>query len=463
MGIGVSRKQRVFAVVESTVGTIVFPATADFIRPAGDAVLNQNPGFTDSEEKQDTLDVLDRFRNAVPPGEFTLPMYLRTVANYATPQGDILFQSWQGGVNPTTAGSLASGVLDTHSQTGATISLITGGTFPEVGVIQVGTEEIYYGAMATTASSDKVRITDCTRGYRSTTTASHASGDTVDLLSRWYPQDTDSPSFSLWVESDHFTQGLAGCSVNNAVLGVDNEGAVNLTFTGQGTEMVWAGRTQLAAHALASTGGGATWATVDNASLFSVGAYIWNETAPDSNSGAGHIITAVNATDNTIKFTASTTNTSWATDDYICGYLPEDVTVLGTVVESRNTDIELDGVSATIKNTDFTFDVPKEYITDEVGTTYPSDYIENQRSIMADLDLYFREANAAYFKEGFEGNDVSFWARFGGNAGRRLELWMPRCKLEVPTINFTAPAINLTIPLKALGTDGEDSCQIILT
>ena len=462
MGIGVSRKQRVFAVVETTLGSFTFPATADFIRPAGDAILNQNPAFTDSEEKQDTLDVLDRFRNAVPPGEFTLPMYLRTVANYATPQGDILFQSWQGGVNPDTAGSLASGVLDAIGQTGATVSVITGGVFPEKGVIKVGTEEIYYGAMATTASSDKIRVTDCVRGYRSTTAAAHASNDAVTLMSRWYPQDTDSPSFSLWVESDHFVQGLAGCSVNNAVLGVDNEGAVNLTFTGQGTEMVWAGRTQLAAKTEPAAGG-ATWATVDNASLFSVGAYFWNETAPDNNNGAGHLITAVNATDNTIKFTASHTNTSWATDDYICGYLPEDVTVLGTVVESRNTDIELDGVSATIKNTDFTFDVPKGYITDEVGTTYPTDYIENQRNITTTLNLYFREANAAYFKEGFEGNDVSFWARFGGNAGRRLEIWMPRCKLEVPTINFTAPAINLSIPLKALGTSGEDSCQIILT
>ena len=463
MGIGVSRKQRVFAVVESTVGTLVFPATADFIRPAGDAVLNQTPAFMDSEEKQDTLDVLDRFRNATPPGEFTLPTYLRTVANYATPQGDILFQSWQGGVNPDTAATLASGVFDTHAQTGGTISLITGGEFPERGVIGIGTEEIYFGAMATTASADKVRITECVRGYRSTSAASHASDDAVTLLSRWYPQDTDCPSFSLWIESDHFTQGLAGCSVNNVVLGVDNEGAVNLTFSGQGTQMVWAGRTQLAAHSAASAAGGATWATVDNASLFSVGSYIWNETAPDSNSGAGHIVTAINATNNTIKFTASQTNTSWATDDYICGYLPEDESVLGTVVESRNTDVELDGVSATIKSTDFNFDVPKEYVTDEVGTTYPSDYIENVRNITADLDLYFREANAAYFKEGFEGTNVTFWARFGGNAGRRMEIYMPSCSLEVPTINFTAPAINLAIPLKALGVLGEDSCQVILT
>jgi len=461
MGIGVSRKQRVFAVVESTVGTLVFPATADFIRPAGDAVLNQTPAFMDSEEKQDTLDVLDRFRNAVPPGEFTLPTYLRTVANYATPQGDILIQSWQGGVNPLCQGSLATGVLDTTGQTGATISVIKAGTFPEKGVIKVGTEEIYFGAMATTASSDKVRITECTRAYRSTTAAAHASSDLVTLMSRWYPQDTDCPSFSLWVESDHFTQGLAGCSINNVVLGVDNEGAVTLNFSGQGTQMVWAGRTQLAAKG-AAIGTGSTWATVDNASLFSVGSYIWNETEEDSNSGAGYLIDSINATDNTIHVT-ETMDSHWATDDYICGYLPEDVTVLGTVVESRNTDIELDAVSATIKSTDFNFDVPKDYITDEVGTTYPSDYIENQRAITADLDLYFREAAAAYFKEGFEGNDVAFWARFGGNAGRRLELYMPRCKLEVPTINFSAPAINLAIPLKALGTSGEDSCQVILT
>lgn len=459
MGIGVSRKQRVFAVLEDTEGTLKFPAAANFIRPAGDAVMNQSPDFFDSEEKQDTLDVLDQFQNATPPGDFTLPMYLRTVASYATPQGDALFQSWQGGVNPTTTASLATqGLAGSKTATGGTIDTIAGGSFPTCGVIKINNEEIHYGSLAT-LSSTSVRLTDCTRGYRSTTaTSSHVENDSVSLESRWYPQDTESPSFSLWIETDHFTQGMSGCSVGSVVLGVNNEGAVTLTFTGNGMEMVWAGKSQLASN---SASGATSSITVDDAKLFKVGAYIQNYTKSDTNSGSGFLITESNATANTLKISTGITM-AWATDDYIQGYLPS-ASVLGSAVESRYTDIELDGVAATIKNTDFTFNVPKVYITDEVGTTYPEDYMEDVRDITATLNLYFREADAKYFKEGYDGNEVTFWARFGNTAGRRLEIYMPKCKLQVPTMEFTAPAVNLSMPLKALGDSGEDSCEVVLT
>ena len=67
--IALSRRQSVFAVKEVTTGTLVFPTAADYIRPAGDAVLNQTPAFMDSNEKADTLDLLDQFTNALPPGD----------------------------------------------------------------------------------------------------------------------------------------------------------------------------------------------------------------------------------------------------------------------------------------------------------------------------------------------------------------------------------------------------------
>ncbi len=459
MGIGRSRVQRVFAVLEDIEGTLKFPAAANFIRPAGDAVLNQTPAFFDSEEKQNTLDVLDRFRNATPPGDFTLPIYLRTVASYATPQGEALIQSWQGGVNPDTTASMATeGFASSKTATGGTVDTIAGGAFPSRGVIKINDEEIYYG-LKTVISTTSVRLSDCVRGYRSTTaTSQHAENDSITLRSRWYPQDLESPSFSLWVETDHFTQGLSGCSVGNVTLGVNNEGAVTLNFTGNGMEMVWAGKSQMATN---TASGASTGIVVDDAKLFKVGSYIQNYTKTDTNSGAGFLVSSSIATTDTIEVADHITR-DWATDDYIQGYLPT-ATVLGTVVESKDTDIELDGVAATIKNSDFTFSVPKTYITDEVGTTYPEDYMEDVRAITATLSIYFREADAKYFKDGYDGNEVTFWARFGDVAGRQLELYMPKCTLEVPSITFAAPAVNLDMPLKALGTSGEDSCEVILT
>jgi len=72
-----ARKQRIFAVGETVKGTMVFPAVKDFILPAGNASMSQKPTFEDSMELHDTLDVLSRFEDSLPAGEFTLPMYLR--------------------------------------------------------------------------------------------------------------------------------------------------------------------------------------------------------------------------------------------------------------------------------------------------------------------------------------------------------------------------------------------------
>ena len=106
--IGISRKQVVFAVKETTCGTLKYPAAIDFIRPAGLAIINQIPEFVPSEELRNTLDILDEFQNQIPPGEWSVPMYARPAATLGgTPQGDALFQSWQGSLNATTPVCLA--------------------------------------------------------------------------------------------------------------------------------------------------------------------------------------------------------------------------------------------------------------------------------------------------------------------------------------------------------------------
>ena len=42
-----------------------------------------------------------------------------------------------------------------------------------------------------------------------------------------------------------------------------------------------------------------------------------------------------------------------------------------------------------------------------------------------------------------------------------MDVYLPKTKFQVPEINHSAPAINLNIPIKALGTSGEDSCEIV--
>ena len=451
--IGRSRKQRVFVAIENTIGTLVYPATTDFILPAGDAIMNQNPDFVDSDEKRDTLDVLDRFQNAMPAADWNIPMFARAAALGSNPQGHALFRLLQHGVNAATAGSLSQGVY--IADTEIHFSDLAGGVLPEKGVVLIGTEHIRYGTLTLGATGVTGMISDLTRGYAASTAADNTNGTDITLKSVFYKQDTDSPTASIWIETDHFVQGLSGATVNTCGLGVDNEGAVLLNFSGQGMEMIWAGTSALATNATIAV---TTILTVDDASLYSVGAYIQNSTKDVNNSGAGYEITAVDTTLNQITI-ATVAESAWATDDVIKGYLPDE-TITGTVLESRDTAVEMDGNAAKFKTMDITIGTPKVYVEDEVGTDYPEDFIEDVRSIDSTLAVYFRKSDVAYFTDGYAGNEITLLLTFGDTEGQKMEIYAKKVSIEVPTVNFAPPAVELNMPMKILGTSGEDSLEI---
>lgn len=450
--IGLSRRQRVFVVLEDTTGTLKFPSASDFIRPAGNAVMNQNPDFSDSEELQDTLDVLDRFQNAMPAAEWTIPMYVRPHGTLGSSghQGSALFQSLQGSINAATMASLSSNI----TAAGTTIPYrgLSGGSLPERGVVLIGTEYIRYTAKSAT-NATQGNLTGCQRAY-SGTAATHATGDSVDLSSTFYKQTTTKPSVSIWIESDHFTQALSGATVSGAKLSVTNEGAVKIEWSGGGMQMVWAGTSALAAGSTTTTN-----VVVDDAKLYKAGAYIQNYSQLDTRTGQGYKITAVNVTSNTLTLANAHAGT-WAKDDVIKGYLPT-ATVIGDPIESRRSAVLINGVSATFRSGELNINAPADYITDEIGTEYPQGYMENVREITSTMGLYFRQADAKYFTDGYRsGSEVPVDLTFGQTAGKKFEVYLKKSKLEVPTIEIAAPALALSIPLKALGTSGEDSCEL---
>lgn len=96
--IGIARQQTVFAVKETTKGTLAFPAAAaPLIVPAGYISLNQNPSFTNSEEIKNSRDLLSQFQDMTPAGTFSCPIYARPSGALGTPpMGDVLFESLLG-------------------------------------------------------------------------------------------------------------------------------------------------------------------------------------------------------------------------------------------------------------------------------------------------------------------------------------------------------------------------------
>lgn len=453
--IALARRQKVFAVLETTPGTLVFPTAADYVRPAGDALITQTPGFTDSKEKADSLDVMDQFTNALPPGDWSCPMYLRTAGYASAVQGHAILKSLLGG-------HIASGVVDASlaadiaiGATTLTFQNLADGIMPPVGVVTIGSEKIKYtGVTMTTDTAGS--LTGLTRGYNGTTAAAHTTGAAVTLTSQYYYPTQSSPAFSLWVQSDHSVFFLAGSTCNNSSIPVKNEDGVTFTVKGQGMRMGWAGTDSLHSAAIA----GATSITVEDGNKYTVGARIFNKTKADY-ATAGYAITAVVGDVLTIT-PGVVRGGGWEANDVIAGYLPDPGVLASDVVENRLTSIFMDGSAGRIRTTDLTIDCPKNYLSDEVGTQYVSEFVEDMRKVSFNTNAYFKKNDLGKFKTAADAVEVKFDIYWGDVPGKTLAATMPRVKINVPTLNFDNPTMSLNTQATALGTKGEDSIYLVL-
>lgn len=454
--IGNARVKKVFATKETTSGTLVFPAAGDFIYAHAGSTMNQTPEWTDSEELRDTLDIVDQFPNARPAGTWSIPMYFRPDATLGNePQGGIFFESLQGDVGASTFTIETSVAIDATS---IAFTTLAGDRLPQKGVITIESEDIYYTSvtMATTTTGTFTVPATGGRGYNGTTAAAHdGSGTPItgnSLKSVFYIQKTSSPSFSLWLQSDHLIQGMAGCTASECSIELNNEGATTFNFSGEGMAMVWAG-TSAAASATSTTS-----LVVDDAKLYSVGARIQNYTTSDTNSGSGYEITAVNYTTNTLTLGTAITASE---DDVIKGYLPTETTKAAPL-RSKDTAITIDESEAKFRTSTLTVSAPKNYLLDEVGTEYPEEYVEDVRSITADFNLYCKPATVRYIYDGYEGNEFKMNITLGTTVGDILEIYLLRCRTSAPEIGDDGPVMTLSMNMTALGTSGEDSLEFIV-
>lgn len=105
--------QRAFVMLETKTGVLEKPTAAGFVLPAGRGSISQTPTFTDSPELSDSLDVIGQARDAMPPGDWSLPMVARLAANAEAPQGDALFHAALGKKDTATTEGTRKYELDT--------------------------------------------------------------------------------------------------------------------------------------------------------------------------------------------------------------------------------------------------------------------------------------------------------------------------------------------------------------
>jgi hypothetical protein len=274
-----------------------------------------------------------------------------------------------------------------------------------------------------------------------------------------YDQDLSKPSFSLWVKKSHSMFFASGCSVSEPTkMSLSNKGAVQIDFAGKFFQMGWCGTDSLSGAEAHEQ----TVVSVHDAKKYCTGGLIQNTTTSNDgdNGGAGFSITDVDYANNTITISPHVPAGGWAENDVIEPFLPLGA-VIGFPIESRLTAITVDGVASTIKTMDLTVHDAAKFMDDEITTTgYPSSYVEDARSITGTLGLRFRKDELTKFYDCYQGSNVAWEIIMGNAAGRYCKINLPKVNMEFPKIDDAAPVVDLTIPIKALGTSGEDSMSI---
>jgi hypothetical protein len=379
-------------------------------------------------------------------------MYIRLDGFSKAPQGEVFFLAAMGKRGEPMLASLAADIDDVA--TAIQVTDVTGTVAP-VGVFKIGNETIRYGRYDIATSTFSL----CVRGYDDTLAEAHEAGDSADMISVVYAFDTSSPSFSLWNETDHLLQFMAGCTVDELRVPIQNEDAVLVTFKGRGMRMGWAGSSNVTLAALE----GDTEVRVEQPGRFSIGARVQNKTLGDWGAN-GYEILEINYSSNTLTF-GEGIGQGWSVGDEITGYMPKAL-ISGEAVESRDTVIAMGGVYGKIKKTELTIGVPKTYLDVEVGTIYPEEYVSTVRAINCGADCVLRRQALDKFREGYDDVETDWVVTFGRRPGKKVSFAMPRVKPTVPSVQFDGPAVGLQISASALGNVsggqvGENSLYIV--
>lgn len=177
--LALSREQTIIAVAETTKGTLAPPTTSSqLIIGAGAAEISQQPSFTDSPEIMDTRDIIDRFQDMMPAGDWSFKMLARPSGSKGSvPQGAVPLKSWFGTETITGSTSVAySPAIEKPSFTlwikrGHTVFFLTGCT-----VTKAELEITNKGSVECTLSGQGMK-----RGWagRDTLSGAEAEGQTV--------------------------------------------------------------------------------------------------------------------------------------------------------------------------------------------------------------------------------------------------------------------------------------------
>lgn len=106
--IAIAREQKIFVGKEVTKGTLLAPASCALVIAAGFGKLTQQASYTNSPEIVNSRDIMDRFQDRTPPGDWSFPILARPSGTAGTaPQEDVLLECLAGTKTVTGGTSVA--------------------------------------------------------------------------------------------------------------------------------------------------------------------------------------------------------------------------------------------------------------------------------------------------------------------------------------------------------------------
>jgi len=454
--VGLAIEQTCLVCKETTKGTAVYPtAAAELVIGAGTVDINQQPTYTNSEEIVNSLDVLDRFQDQVGAGTFSIPTYIRPFGAAGTaPMADVLYESLMG------VGTNIGGTSEVYSQAttkpsftlwvkkGHTLFFGTGACCDN-GALKFTNK----GACMITFSGGFMQM-----GWAGTCSAASA---TANGTGTGYLVD-DAENYAEGDTTIHVDTGEGSCLAGDTVTFA---GDTTVYFVATGwtengdNDLVIAspGLTKTLLNDVAMTITGNRLITVVDGQKFTAGGRV--RIAADNNTKAGYTISSVSG--NVLSMSEPVTCANAAV---IAGYLDETLTAVGSPLESKNTAITFDAVATNLKSLSLDISSPAVYQVDEITTSgYPTDYVEDTRSITGSVDLLFRENDMGLFYDGLNNVSKAVVVTVGSVAGSIFTLRLPFAELEVPSVTSSKPTVSLSAKVTALGSVGEDSATLAFT
>lgn len=452
--ISLSRVERLFAVKETSYGTIVEPANAALFFPTGAVSFKQKPDYREDKQVRNSRSRTARIKGKLPPGQFSFPTYLKpSGAAGVAPVPDLLMEA--------AFGTKITRAADTvQASPTPTVSAFAAATLANFAVGQP-----ILVAVGTHAELRRITSIDTTIHVAPDLSAAPSSGAAI-YSAVGYTLANDLPSISFWRDMGDEVIVYPGCVIDSFNCALNGEDELFATFGGNYQREIHCGTDKLGADIAAA---GTATITVLDGTKFDIGARL--NISDGTNTETKVIVTGISA--NVLSVTRGTGAQTWtaASGVDIYPWIPAG-TETGNVISGRRGAVHLGGTPVSVIKFDIAL-ANKVKFHDKEKTGSGNDYVESyatpgKRELSGSLSLYMRQKHLGMFKTAANLTAQEGWVpAFAMDAngypvsGKVFSMMFPQFEIEMPEISEEDGERVLDSAIMPMGsTTGNDEIAI---